>query len=160
MNRRESVAILMALAASPSAGFAQQAGRTYRLGMMTGNARADWAQNDPYVVSFVQRLGELGFVEGRNLVIEHRATAGQADRLALLATELARLNCDVLVVSGPEDRLDALERATPRYAHCCHRGRLRPPGQWPHRQPCTPGWPDHRHHASAVRAAGKARRIA
>ena len=77
MNRRESASILMALGASPLSGFAQQPGRTYRLGMMTGNARADWARNDPYLVSFVERLGELGFAEGRNLVIEQRETGGQ-----------------------------------------------------------------------------------
>lgn len=112
MNRRESASILIGLAASPRAGFAQQAGRTYRLGMMTGNARADWGRNDPYLVGFVERLGELGFAEGRNLVIEQRGTGGKTDRLSAVAAELARLNCDVLLASGPEDRLAALEQAT------------------------------------------------
>jgi putative tryptophan/tyrosine transport system substrate-binding protein len=112
VNRRESASILMALGASPLSGFAQQPGRTYRLGMMTSNARADWARNNPYLVSFVERLGELGFAEGRNLLIEQRETAGKADRLSALAAELARLNCDVLLASGPEDRVAALEQAT------------------------------------------------
>ena len=64
MNRRETVFATLALGASPLVCLGQQAGRTYRLGLLTINARADWVHLDPYLVAFVQRLGEMGFVEG------------------------------------------------------------------------------------------------
>lgn len=112
MNRRDTLSILIALGVSPLVCLAQQGGGSYRLGMLTGNPRAEWVRSDPYLVAFVQRLGELGFVEGRNLVIEQRTSEGKAERLPGLAAELARLNCDVLLAAGAEDRLVALEQAT------------------------------------------------
>ena len=62
----------------------------------------------------MQRLSELGFVEGRNLVIEHRASEGNAERLPGLAAELARPNCDVLLAAGTEAVLVALKQASRR----------------------------------------------
>jgi putative tryptophan/tyrosine transport system substrate-binding protein len=112
MNRRRSTAILFAMSLLPIAGLAQRTGRTYRLGMMANNPRPDWAVKDPYLQAFVDRLRELGFAEERNLVIELRLIEGKTERVPGLAAELARLNCDVLLSTGTEDRLVALERAT------------------------------------------------
>ena len=111
MERRAAAALLLTLGAWPATGFAQQAGRVYRVGMIS-RPRDTWAGNDPYLEEFVRRLADLGFVEGRNLTIEIRSQAGKADELPALAAELARLNCDVLVATGTEDRLVAFERAT------------------------------------------------
>ncbi|HEU5262002.1 MAG TPA: hypothetical protein VFU41_11340 [Gemmatimonadales bacterium] len=52
----------------------------------------------------MQRLGELGFAEGRNLVIEFRSAAGRIERLPELAADLARQNCDVLLAARGESR--------------------------------------------------------
>jgi putative ABC transport system substrate-binding protein len=113
MNRRETILTLFALGASPLASFAQQEGRSYRLGWLTtSNPRAEAFRTEPYTIAFVQRLRELGFVEGRNLVIEYRAAEGKSEKLRGLAAELAPLNCDVLVAQGTEAVLVALKQAT------------------------------------------------
>src|SRR4030095_7558680 len=51
--------------------------------------------------AFRQGLRELGYVEGRNIVIEYRSAEGRNDRLPELAAELVRLKVDVLVTTGP-----------------------------------------------------------
>src|SRR4029077_11727818 len=51
---------------------------------------------------FRQGLRELGYVEGKNIVIEYRYAEGKRDRLAALAAELARLKVDVIVSGGPQ----------------------------------------------------------
>jgi ABC-type uncharacterized transport system substrate-binding protein len=53
------------------------------------------------VEAFRQGLRELGYVEGKNIVIEWRYAEGKADRLRELATELVRLKVDVIVTAGP-----------------------------------------------------------
>jgi putative tryptophan/tyrosine transport system substrate-binding protein len=63
-------------------------------------------------MAFVQRLRELGFAEGRNLVIEFRTAAGASERLPELAADLARQHCDVLFAPGTEANLIALKQAT------------------------------------------------
>jgi putative tryptophan/tyrosine transport system substrate-binding protein len=52
--------------------------------------------------AFRQGLRDLGYVEGKNIVIEWRYAEGKVDRLAALAAELAHLNVDVIVTPGPE----------------------------------------------------------
>jgi putative ABC transport system substrate-binding protein len=83
---------------------AQQPGRGYRLGWLASGAQ----RTEPYNIAFVHRLGELGFAEGRNLVIEHRTAQARHERLPELAAELARLNCDVIFVPGTEAALRAV----------------------------------------------------
>src|SRR5262245_4440361 len=63
---------------------------------------------EPYWLVFIQRLGELGFVEGRNLIIERLHAGGKPERLTALAAELANLECDVFFGSGHEVNLAAL----------------------------------------------------
>jgi putative tryptophan/tyrosine transport system substrate-binding protein len=53
------------------------------------------------VEAFRQGLRELGYIEGKNIVIEWRSTEGKADRLSALAAELVRLKVDVIVSGGP-----------------------------------------------------------
>ena len=53
--------------------------------------------------AFRQGLRELGYVEGKNILIEYRHSEGKPDRLAALAAELVRLKVDVIVTSGPTD---------------------------------------------------------
>src|SRR5262245_6357166 len=87
---------------------AQPTGRSYRvccwLGVFDSFA-------EPYWLAFVQRLGELGFVEGRNLSIERLHAGGKLERLTALAAELAKLECDVFFGSGHEVNLAALAQS-------------------------------------------------
>ena len=55
----------------------------------------------PRVEAFRQRLRELGYVEGKNIVIEYRYAEGKLERLPELAAELVRLKVDVIVTAGP-----------------------------------------------------------
>ena len=87
---------------------AQQPGRTYRLGWLSSGALRSESIN----VAFMQRLGELGFVEGRNLIVEYRNAEGRIDRMPELAADLARQNCDIYMSPGTEAALTALEKAT------------------------------------------------
>lgn len=86
---------------------AQQAERTYRVGWLSLQRRAE-----PYNVAFEQRLRELGFAEGRNLVIEFRTAQGRVERLPELAADLARQNCDVLLAPETEANLAAIKQAS------------------------------------------------
>src|SRR5882724_9035526 len=53
------------------------------------------------IEAFRQGLRELGYVEGKNIVIEYRYPEGKPDRLPALAAELVRLKVDVIITSGP-----------------------------------------------------------
>ena len=75
---------------------AQQPTKIPRIGVMRpGSPR------DPLVEAFRQGLRELGYVEGKNIVIEYRFAEGELARLPELAAELVRLKVDVIVVGGP-----------------------------------------------------------
>ncbi len=79
------------LAASGGAG--AQPARTVRIGWLTTGPH-------PFIADFRQGLRELGYVEGRDLVIEERYAGATPGRLAELAAELVRLKVDVVVASG------------------------------------------------------------
>ena len=107
-NRRNFLMAVGGVLALPRFALAQQAGRTYRVGWLSASA----TRTETYNVAFVERLRELGFVEGRNLVIEFRSAEGRIDRLRELAADLARGNFDVLLAFGSESNLAALEQAS------------------------------------------------
>lgn len=84
---------------------AQQAGRVYRIGYLSiGSASGTYTRP---LEAFRQGLRELGWVEGRNLLIEYRYAEGQADRLPTLADELVRLKVDLIVASPTPSALAA-----------------------------------------------------
>ena len=102
------VLFALGLLAVPRAPAAPPAGTVVRVGMLsTVNPRTH-----PAPVAFVQRLGELGYVEGHNLVIEFRNAEGKPERLPALAAELVQLPVDVLLALGPEVVLHAARHAT------------------------------------------------
>ena len=107
-DRRLLLKVIAGALAVPLAAAAQQPGRTYRLGWLSSGA----SRGEAYNVAFVQRLRELGFVEGRNLVIEFRSAGGHVDKLSGLAADLARQQCDIFLAPGPEATLVALKQAT------------------------------------------------
>jgi len=91
MKRRAFITLLGGAAAWPLAARAQQPNRLWRIGII-GDA-AIWDH-------FRQELRDLGYIEGRNIVIEYRSTEERPERLATAATELARLPVDVIVTYG------------------------------------------------------------
>jgi putative ABC transport system substrate-binding protein len=68
--------------------------------------------NTAYLAAFRQELQRLGYIEGRNLVIEHRSTDGDASRFPALVAELIALNVDLIVARGTPAAL-AAKSATP-----------------------------------------------
>ena len=77
---------------------AQQANKVSRIGYLSLGSPST---NLGYREAFLQGLRELGYVEGKNIVIEYRYPEGKPDRLPALAAELVRLKVDVIITSGP-----------------------------------------------------------
>ena len=96
MNRRAFVTGLGAVLAAPLAVEAQQAAKVSRIGLLSLNA----SPNVHLGEAFREGLHELGYVEGRNLVIEYRDAEGNFDRLPALVAELVALKVDVIVTGG------------------------------------------------------------
>ena len=107
-SRRDFFFVLSGVLALPGFALAQPAERVYRVGWLDSTG----GRTEPYQIALVQRLRELGFAEGRNLVIEFRTTEGRTERLPELAADLARQNCDVLLAPGTEAGLVAIEQAS------------------------------------------------
>jgi putative ABC transport system substrate-binding protein len=103
------MALLGSVAASlPLSARAQQAGRVSVIGLLSSSTDA---AERPRRETFVSRLGELGWVQGRNVTIESRAAEGSVERAGEIAAEFARLKVDVIVLAG-----DAQARAAKRAA--------------------------------------------
>jgi len=83
----------LGILAAPLAAEAQQGRKVYRIGVLDGGSR----QLAVSARLLPPALRELGYVEGQNLTIEWRFTEGDAARLPEFATELVRLNVDVLL---------------------------------------------------------------
>jgi ABC-type uncharacterized transport system substrate-binding protein len=75
---------------------AQQPGKIPRIGYLAASSATDQARID----AFRHGLRELGYEEGKNIVIEHRYAEGKRDRLPALAAELVRLKVDVIFTGG------------------------------------------------------------
>jgi putative ABC transport system substrate-binding protein len=95
MKRREFITLVGGAVATPLAVRAQQqSGKSARIGLLT---RKTDASVSAQIDAFRQGLADLGWLEGRNIRIEHRDAEGQAERLLALAVELVGLNVDVIV---------------------------------------------------------------
>jgi putative tryptophan/tyrosine transport system substrate-binding protein len=96
MNKREFITLLGgAPAAWPLAARAQQPGKIRAIGLLSPASRS------PSVVpALFDALAELGWIEGKNLVVERRYAENRPERLPELAAELVRLNVDVIVANG------------------------------------------------------------
>jgi putative tryptophan/tyrosine transport system substrate-binding protein len=108
VKRREFITLVGAAAAWPLAARAQQAVKQATIGLLGSGTAA--AQRH-LTAAFLQRLGELGWIEGRNVVIEYRWAEGRTDRLPGLADELVRLRVDVILTHNTPPTL-AAKRAT------------------------------------------------
>ena len=94
MRRREFIALLGGAAAAwPLAASAQQ-GKLPTIGFLGASAPAAWSH---WTAAFVQRLRELGWIEGRTVAIEYRWAEGRSERYTAIAAEFVRLKVDVIV---------------------------------------------------------------
>ena len=84
----------------------QLAGGMYRIGVL-GPGGTPWG-----LMAFMEGLRELGYVEGRSVRLEARYAAGHLERLPQLASELARIPVNVIVVAGPGPLRAAMEATT------------------------------------------------
>ena len=96
IGRRQFLAALGSATAWPLAARAQQVGKLPSIGFLGTNA-AMWT---PWTAAFVERMRELGWVEGRTIAIEYRWSEGRPERDAKTAAEFVRLKVDVIVSFG------------------------------------------------------------
>jgi putative ABC transport system substrate-binding protein len=93
-TRRDFITLVGGAAASwPLAARAQQPGKLPTVGVLGATSASAWSR---WIAAFVQRLRELGWIEGRNLRVEYRWAEGSSE----LAAEFVRLNVDVIVTGG------------------------------------------------------------
>ena len=97
----KSIVILVlatAISISTPDAQAQQATAIPRIGILVGTAASSVSAR---VEAFRQRLRELGYVEGKNIVIEYRYAEGKVEGLPALAADLLNLKVDIIVTAGP-----------------------------------------------------------
>jgi len=102
------VALAFSLVVAPLVADAQQATKIPRIGYLSPRSRLDPL---PYDREFLRGMGELGYVEGKNMVIEWRFADGAYERLPALAAELVRLDVDVIVAQS-SSAIRAAQKAT------------------------------------------------
>jgi putative ABC transport system substrate-binding protein len=91
------VTLTLSLLVAPLAAEAQQPTKVYRVGRLTAFSPA---QPSPILAAFEQTLRDLGYVEGRNILLEYRYAEGSEERLRDQAAELVQLPVDVIVAEG------------------------------------------------------------
>jgi ABC-type uncharacterized transport system substrate-binding protein len=97
MIRREFITLVGGAAAWPLAARAQQAGKLPTIGFLGASTASVQSQQ---VTAFVQRLRELGWIDGRTVGIEVRWAEGRSERFAEIAGEFVRLKVDIIVTMG------------------------------------------------------------
>src|SRR5262249_35101793 len=101
VKRREFITLLGGAATAwPLAVRAQQSERMRRIGILTSGATADDPDGRVRTTAFVQGLQQLGWIDGRNIEIDYRWGAGDADSMRKYAAELVGLALDVILASG------------------------------------------------------------
>jgi putative tryptophan/tyrosine transport system substrate-binding protein len=97
VKRREFITLLIGGAAWPRVARAQQPKKLPTIGFLGTSTPSAWSQ---WTTAFVQRLRELGWVEGSTVAIEYRWAEGRPERYAEIAAEFVRLKVDVIVAFG------------------------------------------------------------
>jgi putative ABC transport system substrate-binding protein len=100
MKRRAFITLIGGAAAWPLALRAQQPERMRRIGVLTSGATADDLDGQLRTAAFLQGLQQLGWTDGRNIRIDYRWGAGDADSMRKYAAELVGLAPDVVLASG------------------------------------------------------------
>ena len=99
MNRRDFIAFLGAAMAWPSAAFAQDSAKVYRIFWVSTDS-----QPDPFLAGFREGLRARGYIEGKNVTFELHYAPGNPQALREVVSELRRGNIDLAVSSGPATR--------------------------------------------------------
>jgi putative tryptophan/tyrosine transport system substrate-binding protein len=108
IGRRQFIGALGGTAlAWPLAARAQQPGKLPTIGFLGASSTSAW---NHLVAAFAQRLGELGWADGRTVAIEYRWAEGRYERFVEIAAEFVRLKVDVIVTAG--SAVAALKQAT------------------------------------------------
>jgi putative tryptophan/tyrosine transport system substrate-binding protein len=97
MRRREFITLLGAATTCPLTARAQQPRKLPTIGFLGAGTSSVWNQ---WTVAFVQRLHELGWVEGHTVTIEYRWAEGRPERYSEIASEFVRLKVDVIATVG------------------------------------------------------------
>src|SRR5262252_8011534 len=97
MRRREFITLFGGAAAWPLAARTQQAGKLPTIGFLVAGTPSS---HGPWVAVCVQRLRELGWIEGRTITFEYRWAEGRDERAAEIAAEFIRLKVNVIVTDG------------------------------------------------------------
>ena len=103
MNNRRKLIVALGSSAltAPFGSFAQQQGKVWRVGFLSTRMRPASFDTDIYG-GFLQGMRELGYVEGKNLVIDWRFADNKVERLPDLAAELVQLKVDLIVAASPQ----------------------------------------------------------
>src|SRR3954470_22642404 len=110
MRRRQFITLLGGAAAAwPLGARAQQAGKLPTIGFLGANTPSSQSQ---WVAAFVQRLRDLGWIEGRTVAIEYRWAEGRSSRAAEIAAEFIRLKVDVIVTYSTSSVLAAKQETS------------------------------------------------
>src|SRR5215472_15365067 len=109
MRRREFIAFLGGTAAGwPLTARAQKSGKTPVIGFLGATTPSVWS---PFVEAFLQRLRELGWIDGSTVTIDYRWAQGRDELYAQFAAEFVRRKVDVIVTAGTDATL-AVKKTT------------------------------------------------
>jgi ABC-type uncharacterized transport system substrate-binding protein len=113
MRRRDFLAAASGATSFPLLAARAQQKRLPVIGILGGFAPSMNAEIELELAAFREGLGEIGYVEGQNVLVEYtRRAEGHLDRLPALAADLVRRNVDVIVTQGGDSATSAAQRAT------------------------------------------------
>ena len=96
---------------APLRAISQSQGKVHRIGFLAARSRSTASDPDVYYDAFMKGMRDLGYIDGKNIVVEWRYADGKAERLPDLAAELVRMNPAVIVTHGTGPGL-AMQKAT------------------------------------------------
>jgi putative ABC transport system substrate-binding protein len=109
MRRREFITLVGGAAAAwPHTARAREPGKSPTIGFLGATTSTIWGA---FVGAFLQRLRELGWIDGYNIAIEYRWTEGRDDRYAAFAAEFVQRRVDIIVTAGTTATM-AVKKAT------------------------------------------------
>jgi putative tryptophan/tyrosine transport system substrate-binding protein len=97
VKRREFITLLGSAAVWPLTAHAQQPTKLPTIGLLGSSTLSAWSN---WVAAFVQRLRQLGWIEGRTIAIEYRWAEGRSEHFTEMAAEFVRMKVDIIVTGG------------------------------------------------------------